>query len=113
MVPAYVFVIDISTPKNEISFEKFREQVEPCLNYLVVLKGAFDSKPCTITYYPQDAQSETLDTELWSVRCVVMISIGKQRAQNLICLYEAIYNLILFELPLFDIKAQTDKFEFS
>jgi hypothetical protein len=111
MVPLYNLVVDI-TANDTITCEKeFREQLAPCIAYLDALRGAFGKKPCNVTFYPPDFQSE--NSKQWSARCVVMISVGKERGEHLIELYRAIVNLILFELPDFGVQAEVGKMNLS
>ncbi|HCY81884.1 MAG TPA: hypothetical protein DHV22_09945 [Xanthomarina gelatinilytica] len=113
MLPSYILVVDIVAPSPTISEEQFRSQVEPCLSHLSALKGAFDRSPCTITYYPPGVHNENPDNEVWSVRGLVMISVGKARAEYLNHLYKAMMRLITLELPDFEVHCEASKFEFS
>lgn len=113
MLLLYVLTVDIMTDTQLISYEQFQEQVASCLTCLESLKGAFDQSPCSITFYPPDVQQSNTEFDGLSARGVVMISIGKKRAEHLMQLYQAIVRLIEFELPLFDVKAETGVFQFS
>ena len=109
MLPLYTLTVDFTAPNTSFSEKEFRELVAPCVVYLDALKGAFDKKSCSVTYYPPQEDTATG----WSARCVLMISLGKERAVYLMQLYEAIVNLIVFELPDFEIRAESGKFQFS
>ena len=113
MLPAHVLIVDIVAPNPTIDEAQFRARAEPCLTYLSALKGAFDRFPCTTSYYPPDAQKSVPDNEVWSVRGIVMISVGKERAKYLLQLYDALIQLIIFELPDFEIRSEVKKLEFS
>jgi hypothetical protein len=113
MLPSYVLTVDIKVDSRLISFELFRERVSQSLVSLEVLKGAFDRSPCTIAYYPHDVQQSKHEHSEWSARGVVMISVGIQRGEYLVGLYESIARLIEFELPDFEVKSETSKFSFS
>lgn len=111
MLPAYTLVVDITANDSTISEERFRELIAPSLIHLDALKGAFDRKPSTITYYPPDGQHGR--SECWSARGVVLISLGKARAEYLIQLYQAIVRLIMLELPDFEVRGEVTKYEFA
>ena len=110
MLPAYTLVVDISTNDTEIDEAKFRETVAPSLTHLVALKGAFDRIPCTPTFYPPDAEQGRPG---WSVRTVVMISLGKQRAEYLQVLFDSIGMLVSRELPYYEVGWEISQFDFS
>lgn len=108
MLPAYTFVIDIISHDPNISEELFKEDIANCIAYMDALKGSFDKKPATTTYYPpKDDKSIG-----WSARIVVLISLGKDRAAYLLKLYEAIFNLINLELDHYEVKAESAQFKF-
>lgn len=111
MLPTYNLSVDITATDAKIDEETFRAEVSQCLTYLSALKGAFDREPCSITYYPPDAQHHK--PEYWSVRALMMISVGKKRAGYLIQLYEAIVRLIRLELPHLKVEAEISEFRFS
>jgi hypothetical protein len=113
MLPAYILTVDITTESQSISYEQFQAKVAPSLAYLDALKGVFDRSPCSITYYPPVAPHSTHEWEEWSVRGNVIISLGKQRAEYLKSLYEAIVRLIMLELPDFEVRAESNRFQFS
>lgn len=107
MVPAYMLTVDITAKDIAISETEFRESIAPCLTYLSALKGAFDKKPCDDPDVHQDDCSK-----LWSARFVLLISVGKERGQFLSQLYHAIFRLIAFELPCFDVRADASRWNF-
>ena len=111
MLPVYNLVVDITTMDTTIEEEEFRELISPCLTYLDALKGAFDRKPCAVVFFPPENQDEC--PKGWSVRCVLMISVGKKRAEYLMQLYQAIVYLIGFELPDLEVRAESSQFQFS
>ena len=108
MLPAYTLTVDIEAKDLPIDEKEFRELIAPCLSYLDALKGAFDKRPCVAQFYqPENSIG-------WSVRCILMISLGKQRAEYLVQLYRAIARLITLELPDYlYIRVEVDKFQFS
>lgn len=111
MVSSFILQIDIVAKDISIEGEAFREEVDQCLTYLDSLSGAFSRKPCTVRYY---SPHEPLDmSEYWSVRAIVMISIGRVRALHLIDLYEAMWRLIVLELPNFEVQHQVRILEYS
>jgi len=107
MVPAYMLTIDIFAKNANISETEFRESIAPCLTYLSALKGAFDKKPCSDPDVYQDGCSK-----LWSARYVLMISVGRERGQYLSQLYQAIFRLIAFEFPNFEVCAEANQWNF-
>lgn len=111
MLPAYNLVVDITATEKNLDEMIFREKVAPSLAYLEALKGSFDRVPCKTTYYSPFEQNNT--SEYWSSRTVVIISIGKQRAEYLIQLYDAVVRLIDFELPDFEVQAEISRMDFS
>ena len=111
MLPAYLLKIEITAKNITIDEERFRELLAPSLNHLDALMGAFDRKPSTQVFYPPYTQDD--NSEWWSARGVVMISLGKNRAEYLIQLYQAIVHLIELELPDFEVQAEISKFQFS
>lgn len=110
MVPVYTLIIDIAQNSNPIDEAKFRERIAPCQAYLDALKGAFDRKPCTLKYYPPDVQNGVSG---WSVRAIVLISVGAKRAEYLIQLYHTIARLVALDLPEFDVQYHIDDLHFS
>lgn len=113
MLPGYVLVIDIVDLNPNSIEEQFREEVASTLDCLDALKGAFDRSPCIKDFYQHTSESEEYETGCWSVRAVVLVSIGKQRATYLVELYKSIARLIMQDLPeSFDVKASVDKFPF-
>lgn len=111
MLPAYLLTVDISTEDNSIDEEQFRKSCALCLTYLEALKGAFDNRPCAVVFSPpahQDGKSKG-----WSVRCALQISLGKKRAEYLMLLYDAIVNLIAFELPDYEVRHKVEVIRFS
>ncbi len=113
MASSYFFGISIISKDETVSEKEFREQVEPCLTYLSVLSKSFGSHNCISTFHPPSSDKLEAFQDFWSVRSALMISLGKQRAESLIELYKAIYRLISFELPDFDILSEIKKIDVS
>lgn len=113
MLNTYNLIVDIAATEKNLSEEQFRGQVEPCLSCLVALKGSFDKAPCRIEYYPPIEQPENSEQEYWSVRAIVLISVGKARGYNLMELYKSLVRLIELELPHFEVEAEVGTFEFA
>jgi hypothetical protein len=111
MLPAYNLVVDITAKDKAVSEKQFRAQVAPSLNYLGALKGALRPEPCSITYYsPND---EFCNSGHWSVRVVVLVSVGKNRGESLLDLYKAIARLVVLELPELDVQYEISQLNFS
>lgn len=111
MLPSYVLSVDILAGNATIDEKEFRELISPCLAYLDALKGAFDRKPCVKKYFSPEQHEDA--SKGWSVRCVLMISVGKNRADYLTQLYEAIVRLIVHELPDLHVQAEMNQLNFS
>lgn len=113
MLPSYVLIVDVISHDSTIDQAQFQALVAPCQAYLDCLQGAFDRKLSTKDFYPSALQIDESKKEFWTFRGVVMISVGIERGENLIQLYQAIVNLIALELPSFDVSAEIKKLEFS
>lgn len=111
MVPVHNLVIDIIDVDELLSEKEFREVVAPSIACLESLKGSFDKRPCGVTFYAPKVRNEL--SKGWSVRCVLMISVGKERGKHLMNLYDSMVRLIAFELPDFDIQAESAVLNFS
>ena len=96
MLSAYVLIADFSVIDADIDEEQFQELISSSLSYLNALQGSFDRKSCIVIHYPPSQRNEF---GYWGCVCLVTISIGKQRAENLLQLYRAVANLIEHELP--------------
>lgn len=110
MLSMYSLKIDIISHDPSIGEAEFRELTAPCLSYLDALKGAFDKRPASVTFYPPSHSDNAIG---WSLRYVLSISVGKDRGQNLMNLYPAIVRLIEFDLPDFEVQAETAVLKFS
>lgn len=110
MVPAYMFTIDVIA-SSEMDEATFHERIDPSLSYLHALQGSFDRKPSTLTYYPPSEQEG--GCKYWSARGIVLISVGKERAEYLKGLYEAIFRLISLLLPDFEVHAENVMYKFD
>lgn len=113
MLGLYILVVDIVATDDSISLEGFQHEVSECLSYLHALKGSFDRVPCSITYYPPYESLDNPDFGRWSLRAVVSISLGKQRADYLHTLYQGVAKLIAMELPHSEVRAEISGFQFS
>lgn len=110
MLSVYSFKIDIISHDSSMNEEEFRELTDPCLSYLEALEGAFGKKPYGATYYPP---SHCENSTGWSLQYVIMISVGKERGENLIRFYPALARLIELEFPDFEIQAESAILSFS
>lgn len=106
MLPGYILSVDIWADDFAVTEEAFRELVDPSLAHLDALQGSLRRTPCKRTYYPPGSRR---DVFAWSVKGVVLVSLGKDRAIHLIELYKAIASLIEKELPDYDVQAVIDK----
>lgn len=97
MLKAYMLTIDIIANDENITETGFHDLVEPSLRHLDALKGAFDKREATKTFFEPGRNTENLP--LWIARGVVIVSLGKDRAEYLMALYDSIAKLIELELP--------------
>jgi hypothetical protein len=111
MVPAFTLTIDIEANESITSEKEFRERLFQSVVWLDALSGSFGKKPCSVSFYPPNPENE--NSEPWCARCVLLISVGRERGENLLELYDAMVNLIMFELPEFEVRAETAKLNFS
>lgn len=112
MVPAYTLTVDITTPNPLIDEEEFRQQISYSLSCLDALKGAFGNKS-SLACHLRNNRNENQKSKGFSLRCELVIHVGKDRAKYLIQLYCAIVDLIVFELPDFEVQAEWDQLNFS
>lgn len=96
-----------------MSEQQFASLIEPSLNHLKELKGALSKDPCTIVYYPPNESQLNPDVEFWSVRCIVMVSVGKKRGLHFLNVCQSIVKLIDYELDGVEIRAETSVFSYS
>lgn len=113
MVPLYTFVADIFAPEYISSEEEFRSIIDQHLIYLRSFPVAYGRTECTEVYYPPSDDSEALDYGRWSYRCVLMLSVGKNKILQIGMIYEALLKLLAYELPEFQITADADQWNFS
>lgn len=97
MVPYVLFTIDITSENPGISEESFREAVAPCLNRLRELKGSFDRN--TDIQAVLNRRASDNGHERFSMHVSLGISVGRDRAEHLLQVYDAYAELIAFELP--------------
>lgn len=114
MLPGYILIIDIVDLNPNNTEEQFRSDVAFVLNCLDALKGAFDRSPSTKNFYQYTSENEEYENGCWSVRGMVLISLGKERAKYLIELYKSVSDLIMRALPPnFEVKCYIEKFQSS
>jgi len=113
MVPLYTFVADIFAPENITSEEEFRSAVDQHLIYLHSFPIAYGRSECSVTYYPPSDDAEAMDYRRWSCRCILMLSVGKNKISQIARIYEALLKLLAYELPEFAITADADQWNFS
>jgi|GEM_PF-656460 len=114
MLPGYILVIDIVDLNPNNTEEQFREEVVFVLNCLDALKGSFDRSPCTKNFYQYTSENEVYEDGCWSVRAMVLISLGKERAKYLLELYKSVSELIMRSLPAnFEVKCSAEQIRFS
>lgn len=113
MVSSFLLVVDIYANDPTISEAQFVEQVGPSLEHLHSLKGSFDRSPCTVEYFPPLDQTDRYKADFWSVRAIVMISVGQQRGFHLSKLYISIVELISYELPYFEVRFEARELKYS
>lgn len=113
MLSSYNLIIDVVSKDKTIGEMQFREQVDLNLNVLNELRGAIGRGSGSIVYFAPNESPLNPDFGFWSARGVVLISVGKERGDNLLLLYHSLVDLIAFALPEFEIRAETAVLSFS
>lgn len=107
MLKLYLLSVTVADEKGILDENSFRELVEPRLQCLHHLKGAFDKRDTSVVFHkPQQDVSIG-----WYAKGSVAVSIGKQRAEYLLKLYEDIVQLISLTLPDLTVAARIRIFE--
>lgn len=113
MVSTYILTIDIYAKGLDVSKEEFETDINQSKPVLVALSSAFGRESTDLTFYPPYAADEsTPNYEWWSARFVVLVSVGKKRAESLIILYQAISRLLMHELPDYEVGYTVDEWKF-
>lgn len=110
-MPYVRFKMDISTEDTEITEEEFRDSVAPCLNRLRELKGSFDRNTDISTVLWRSAQGDGHGR--YTIRVILGISVGKDRARHLLQVYMAYAELTAFELPQYKVQAAGEILKFQ
>jgi hypothetical protein len=113
MVPVYTFVADIIASPSITSEEQFREAIDQHLIYLRSFPVAYGRSQCKEVYYPPSGDNDKPDSELWAYRCVLSLSVGKNKIEKIGLIYEALLTLLSYELPNFQITAEANQWNFS
>lgn len=113
MVPLYTFVADIFAPEYVTSEEEFRSIIDQHLVYLRSFPVAYGRSQYSEVYYPPSDDSDAMDYRRWSYRCILMLSVGKNKISQIGKIYEALLKLLAFELPDCEITAEADQWNFS
>lgn len=111
MVPVVLLTIDIVPLDQTMDEKALLELIDPCLNRLKALKGSFDRNTDiqpSVRQYAQEYGSEKL-----TVRVVLLISIGMQRALHLQKVFEAYHALLRYELPDCLVNAHSEILKFQ
>lgn len=109
MLKLYLLSVTVADDEGILDENSFKNLVEPRLQCLHHLKGAFDKKDTIVVFHnPKEGVSKG-----WYAKGSVAVSIGKQRAEYLLKLYEDIVQLISLTLPDLTVAAQTQVLEFS
>lgn len=114
MVPMYILSIDIyATGMDMMTKEVFERDINQLSPALHALSGVFGRESTELVFYPPyTADESTPNYEWWSARFVVIVSVGKKRAESLIVLYQAIVRLIELELPGYEVRYAVDGWKF-
>lgn len=110
MVPLVLLLIDIVPLDQSVDEKGLRSAIEPCLNRLKALKGSFDRKNdivLSVRPYVQDDGRELL-----TARIALSISVGKERAQHLLQVFDAYAALLRYELPDYRINSHQEILKF-
>lgn len=113
MVPVYTFVADITAPPYIVSEEQFRSVIDEYLIYLRAFPVAYGRSECKEVFYPPNYDSEKPDEKFWAFRLVLSLSLGRNKIEKINLIYEALLTLLSYELPDFQIKAESNQWNFS
>ena len=97
MVPLVLFTIDIEPLDQSLDEKELLVSLDPCLNRLRALKGSFDRRT-DIVFAVHRHEQEDGRVGL-TVRVVLAISVGMERAQHLLDVFDAYVALLRYELP--------------
>ena len=90
MLKLYTVTYTITAIVENVSFEQFKEYVSPSLQHVHHLMGILRKEQPTIKFY---------DGNPPSVKAIVSVSFGKDKAEHLAPLANAIRDLMDFEMP--------------
>lgn len=97
MVPLHTFKVDLIGTSG-VSEREFRELTAYSLSCLEALARAFGRKQSfSVSYYPPN--SAAWNPKGWSSRCVLLLSVGKNRVDPLLALFDIVINQIETDLP--------------
>ena len=109
MLKMYLLSVTVADDEGILDENSFKNMVAPRLQCLHHLKGAFDKRDTAIVFHkPQEDVCKG-----WYAKGSVAISIGKQRAEYLLKLYEDIAQFISLKLPDLTVAARTEVLGFE
>lgn len=85
--------------------------IAPCLNRLKALKGSFDRRTDIALSVGQREQED--GSEKLTAHVVLAISVGKERAQHLLGVFDAYTSLLRYELPGFLVYSHQEILKFQ
>ena len=104
MLPLYTVTYDIQSKVSDISKQDFQQYVEESVNHVKHLMGVMTKGEPTIRFS---------DNEPFSVRVVLSVSFGKEKAEHLDPIAKAIGDLIAFELTDCQVRTNFSKYQFA
>lgn len=97
MLPLHTFKIDF-IDNTALPEEEFRELISLSLYHLEALAKALRSRSSfSVFYYPP--QTFSYNTEGWCARCVLLISVGRDRIEPMLHLFDVVISQIECDLP--------------
>lgn len=111
MIPLVLLIIDIVPLDQSMDEKELLLSIEPCLNRLKALKGSFDRRTDIM---PSVCQREQEDgSEKLTARVALAISVGKERAQHLLEVFDAYTTLLRYELPGYLVNSRQEILKFQ
>lgn len=101
MLKLYTVTYTITAMVENVSFEQFKEHVAPSIQHVRHLMGILRKEQPTIKFY---------DGNPPSVKAIVSVSFGKDKAEHLAPLANAIGDLMAFEMPQCKITTEVSQY---
>lgn len=102
MLKLYTVTYIITATEENISFEQFKEHVDPSLQHVRHLMGILRKEQPVIKFFQGNPPS---------VKAIVSVSFGKDKAEHLAPLANAIGDLMAFEMPQCKINTEVSQYD--